>query len=103
MKPEELHKMLSGLFPTCHYDWSGSGRVPEPPYVAWLDESDSNFGADNTVYYSVPNYTVELYVRKDNLTSEKAIEELFDSHKIYYEKHKIWIKDIRLFQINYLI
>lgn len=103
MTEKTLYKILSSAFPTCHTDWSGCDKVPEPPYIAYIDDSASSFGADNQVYYKANNYTIELYIRKGDTESENKLEQTFDSNKIFYEKAKIWIKDINLYQVIYNI
>ena len=103
MTKQALYNMLSTAFPTCHNDWSGHKTVPEPPYVAYLDNSTSSFGADNKVYNKADNYIVELYICKGDTESEDKLDQLFDDNEIYYNKAKIWIKDIKLFQVNYQI
>lgn len=103
MTEKDLYEMLLSVFPTCHTDWSGYKQVPDPPYIAYIDDSASNFSADNQVYHKVNNYTVELYIRKGDTESEKELEQTFDNNKVFYEKAKIWIKDINLYQVIYSI
>ena len=76
---------------------------PAPPYVAYLFVYSDNFGADNKVYQASDNYQVELYTTKKDPTSEKLIEDLFESNDIFWDKSETWIESEGLYQVAYEI
>ncbi len=76
---------------------------PSPPYIVYLFNYNSNFGADNRVYNSEKNYQVELYTKIKDPTSEALIEGLFDANDIYWEKTETHIDSEGLFQVLYEI
>ncbi|MBO5449808.1 MAG: hypothetical protein J5994_10865 [Ruminococcus sp.] len=103
MTPEKLYLLLSTKFPTAETDWTGHERVPEPPFAVYLFRGIDNICADNRVYASENRYTVELYVRKRDYHSEKKLEDLFDKNDIFWNKDKIWNRELGLFQVIYEI
>lgn len=103
MTKQELYTILKEKFTTSYYDYSGCEKMPKPPYIAYLERPPDNFGADNKVYYSEPRYSVELYIKREDLESETKLEELFNESEIYWEKSKSWIKELDLFQTVYFI
>ncbi len=76
---------------------------PTPPYIVYLFAFSSNFGADNKVYRKVPHYQVELYTTKKDPATEKILEDLFDTHDIYWEKSETYIESEGLYQVLYEI
>jgi len=76
---------------------------PSPPYIVYLFAFSSNFGADNKVYRKVPHYQVELYTTKKDPATEKILEDLFDTHDIYWEKIETYIESEGLYQVLYEI
>ena len=104
MEYKKLYNLLNAIFPTCHIDWSGSKEVPDYPYIAIVDEPTNNVGADNKVYHKCESYTVELYSKKNNYqTAEEKIENMFDNNNIYWNKERIWLKDLKVFETVYEI
>ena len=78
-------------------------QPPAPPYIVYLFAFSSNFGADNKVYRKVPHYQVELYTTKKDPATEKMLEDLFDTHDIYWEKTETYIESEDLYQVLYEI
>lgn len=76
---------------------------PSPPYIVYLFNYNSNFGADNRVYNSEKNFQVELYTKAKDLTLEALIEGLFDAHEIYWDKTETYIDSEGLYQVLYEI
>ena len=76
---------------------------PSPPYIVYLFNYNSNFGADNRVYNSEKNFQVELYAKAKDLASEKLIEDLFNANDIYWEKTEMFIDTEGLYQVLYEI
>ena len=104
MEYENLYNLLNKVYPTCHIDWSGYKGVPNYPYIAVLDEPTNNMGADNKAFYKCENYSVELYASKsDYLEAESNLEKAFDENSIYWNKERIWLKDLKIFMTVYSI
>lgn len=104
MKLEKLIEILSSVFPTCHYDWSGYNNVPDYPYLAVIDEASDNFSADCKAYYVNENFSVELYATKNNyIEAEKEVEKVLDENEIFWNKRRIWLKNLSVFQTIYSI
>lgn len=76
----------------------------KPPFICYISEGYTNFGADNKVYLKSENIRIELYSQNKNIDLEKKLENLLDENEIYYEKSEdIFIKEERLVQVNYYI
>ena len=103
MTCEQLYTMLSTVCPVTNTDWIGHETVPKPPYAVYLESKPNNIAADDKVYYSIPRYVVELYIRKNDYVSEGKIETLFDDNDIFWQKDKIWNRELQLYQVNYTI
>lgn len=78
-------------------------KPPKPPYIVYLFNYSSNFGADNGVYSKANNYQVELYTTKKDPAIEKMIEDLFDENDIFWEKTETYIESEGLYQVLYEI
>lgn len=100
---EQLYSLLSQKFETAQTDWSGHSEVPKPPYVVYVEEKPDIVPADNIAYYVEARYRVELYIRKTDYVSESKLETLLNGAEIYWEKEKIWNRELDLFQVIYMI
>ena len=76
---------------------------PSPPYIVYLFNYNSNFGADNRVYNSEKNFQVELYTTKKDPASEKLIEDALNGADAYWEKTEMFIDTEGLYQVLYEI
>ncbi|WP_425539444.1 hypothetical protein [Microaceticoccus formicicus] len=74
------------------------------PYLVYLGSGSSNFVADNRVYNSENNYTVEYYFDRKSTTTEKKIEKLFNDNEIVWQKSEdIYIRDEEMYLIRYYV
>lgn len=79
-------------------------KVVDPPFLVYRGSGSDNFGADNTVYNSDYNYTVEYYFITKDEEKEKKLEQLFNDNEIYWEKSEdIYIPSENMYLINYYI
>lgn len=76
----------------------------KPPFIAWLCD-ENNFIADNRVYITATNFTVDLYtVKSQTLDEERKLEDYFDSHNLIWEKeHQSWIDEEKIMLSSYTI
>lgn len=103
MSEEELYALLSEKFETAQTDWTGHTEVPKPPYVLYLVRKPSKVKADNKRYYTERRYQLELYCEKTDYVSEDKLEKLLDDNDIFWDKEKIWNREINLYQVIYEI
>ncbi|KRM73008.1 hypothetical protein [Lacticaseibacillus brantae] len=67
----ELNKGLSAIMPTVYGQWF-PGQAPALPYIVVVDSGRDDQFADNTHYYNVWTYRLEIYFnRKDPITEQK--------------------------------
>ena len=100
---EELYALLSTKFETAETDWTGHTSVPKPPYVLYLERKPSKVKADNKRYYTENRYKLELYRVKTDYDSEPMLEKLLDDKDIFWDKERIWNRELNLYQVNYEI
>lgn len=89
-------------FPVAYHSWKIEGQEPpEPPYIVYLSTGSNNIGADNKVKVKFNWYLVELYTNKKDIGAEQALESVFDSASLFYNKTESYIESESLFQISY--
>ena len=102
MTHEEVMQMLSELddIPFA-YDHFAEGESPDPPFICFLFPGSDNFSADNIVYAAFQNLNIELYTDEKNPEIEEAVENVLNSHEIYWEKSEVWIETEKLYEVLY--
>ena len=60
-----------------------------PPFICYLYVYDSQFFADNEMYYSTGHYQVELYTSTKDLAAEAKVEAALDG--LCWEKSEEYI------------
>ncbi|GAA5417981.1 hypothetical protein Pryu01_03059 [Paraliobacillus ryukyuensis] len=87
-----------------HFENTDVNPAPNPPYLIYLDDETSNFIADNKVYHSVRNPTVELYTNKKDIAAEQAVETAFNDNELPFEVvGHVYIESEQMFQLIYSI
>lgn len=82
----------------------GTIKKSEPPFLVYRGKGSSNFNAEDKVYYSDYDYSIEYYFIYKNEDMEKAIEDRFDSLNIIWDKSSdVYIPDENMFVIYYNI
>lgn len=102
----QLAQVLASLgYPIAylHFKKSETSPPPEPPFIIYLESDSDNFSADDKVWKKVKNYEIELYTDKKEVVIEKKIEDLLDSHSIFYDTSDVFISDENLLQRIYYI
>lgn len=83
------------------YDHFAEGESPAPPFICYLLPGSSNFAADGKVYYRISDVRIELYTDSKDLAAEQKLEEVLDSHGIFYNKTETWIDSEKLYEVLY--
>lgn len=79
-------------------------KTVELPFLIYLGRGSSNLLADNKVYESKYNYTIEYYFNLKDERVEKDIEQLFNDNNIPWEKSEdIFISEENMYLIRYEI
>lgn len=101
--PEQLQKELETLnIPV--YNTIIPDEDAQPPYLIYAESAPLHFAADNIIFYTEPNYVVELYDNIKNYKKEKEIEKLFNKLEIEYQKSPdMYDEDEQLTVISYEI
>lgn len=100
---EELYALLSTKFETAETDWTGHTSIPKPPFVLYTERKPSKVKADDKRYYTEQRYKIELYCVKTDYESEPTLEALLDDNDIFWDKEKIWNRELNLYQTIYEI
>lgn len=90
---KDLMSILSNLInprtglvvPVARNDFSDWENPPSPPFIAYLENSSNNFGADNQVYFTSTNFAIEVYGEQKEGLLEEALRERLNEHGIYWE------------------
>lgn len=75
-----------------------------PPFLVYMGNGQTTFGADNTWVYTNNQYQIEYYFTEKNEANEKAIEEALLRDGFNYDKSEdSFIEDEGLFVIYYYV
>ena len=75
-----------------------------PPFLVYIGNGQTTFGADNTWRYRNNQYQIEYYFTEKNEAKEKAIEDALLSDGFNYEKSEdSYIESEGLFVIYYQV
>ena len=76
----------------------------QPPFIVYLGNGQTTFGADNTWAYRNNQYQVEYYFTEKNEQNEKAIEDTLLQDGFNYDKSEdSYIESEGLFVIYYYV
>ena len=98
---DELLLMLGEMQIPFAYDHFAEGESTDPPFICYLLPGSNNFSADGRVYYKISEVHIELYTDLKDLSVESAVEAVFDSYGIFYQKSEVWIESERLYEVLY--
>lgn len=100
----DLIKQLKTLgLPVTYGAWM-SGQAPTLPYLVVLDTGRDDLYADQSNYFKLQNYDVELYFDKKNPEIEETVESLLaDSGFSFAVSEDIYIETERMFEKIYSI
>ena len=75
-----------------------------PPFIAFRRYSQSNFGADNSVYKKIDNYYVELYTEYKDIELEQQLEDLLTSNDVFFNvESESYIDTEKMYEVIYSI
>ena len=86
--------------PYAYYQFA-EGESPPPPFVIYLSYGSHNFSADGVVYQKVNQLAIELYTSKKDPDTEELLEDVLDTHELFYDKTETWIESEKLYEIVY--
>lgn len=87
-----------------HCAYSHFRKPVTPPFLVYLGNGQTTFGADNTWHYTNNQYQIEYYFTEKNEANEKAIEEALLRDGFNYEKSEdAFIENEGLFVIYYYV
>lgn len=99
MTQAELYKMLKKIGIPIAYGQFTQEQTPE--YAVYYREGNTNVVADDKVYYSSPDFVLEVYMVKRNLALENKIETLFSDNNIPFDVEEIYLPEEKLRMLRY--
>lgn len=97
-----IQTTLSSTGLPCAY--SHFRKPVQPPFIVYLGNGQTTFGADDTWYYTNNQYQIEYYFTEKNEANEKAIEEALLRDGFNYDKSEdTYIENEGLFLIYYYV
>lgn len=72
-----------------------------PPYAVYYRTGSESIFADNRVYYSLPEYVLELYTKKRDREPAARLEEILNNNELPYEMTETYLSDEGLIMITY--
>jgi len=98
---EEVKQILNetGL-PFTYYSYP-VGEVPNLPYMVFYYPNTENFGADDVVYAHISVLNVELYTKNKDFQTERAVESVFESHGLFWDKSESYLDSEHMYEVLY--
>lgn len=96
---EIMQRALKSGFNYAYGSFDSNDNV-NPPFLTGRIDNDSNFSADNKVYYKSHNFILELTTQRKNISLERKVEEniIYDA---YYEKNEVDNPDENIYTVMY--
>jgi len=94
---------ITGFAGKVTYRYWEQGKAPALPYICYYSPGVETFGADDKVYHSITDATIELYSRRKDTTSEALIEATLDAANLYYTKTETFIESEKAELVTYEI
>lgn len=101
MTHEEVMQMLSETGIPFAYDHFAEGESPDQPFICFLFPGSENFSADNIVYAEFSNLSIELYTDEKDPELEDRVEEVLNTHELFWNKSEVWIETEKLYEVLY--
>ncbi len=74
-----------------------------PPFICYIFSDSQDFLADNINYSPVGMFDIELYTVDKDPTTEAALESLFTTNRLPYDKTEAFIESEKMLKITYTI
>ena len=94
-------KSIPGFEKKVAYRAFPKGKAPALPFICYLATQTNNFNADNHVYHVIQGVDIELYTRRQDYTSEAAVEAALNANNIIWEKYEEYLDDEEMYMITY--
>ena len=101
MTHEEVMEMLKELDIPFAYHHFAEGESPDPPFICFLFPESDNFAADDVAYMEFSNLHIELYTDHKDPELEERVEEVLNSHELFWNKSEVWIESEKLYEVLY--
>ena len=101
MTHEEVMQMLDETEIPYAYHHFAEGESPDPPFICFLFPGSDNFSADNIVYATFKNLSIELYTDEKNPELEASVEAVLTAHELFWQKSEVWIESEKLYEVLY--
>ncbi|ADL52145.1 hypothetical protein [Clostridium cellulovorans] len=106
MTQEDLYKNLKSFnFPVAydHFIVDDDNPPPSLPFITYRFIEDNDLIADNTNYFEIGVYHIELYTEFKEPEKERLLQDKFKELKIPYRKTETYIETEKMYQILYEI
>lgn len=101
---KDLYDLLKTLNIPVAYDHFDSDKEIPIPFIAYREQANDTFKADDLTYFKFYNYEIELITSKKEVALEKQIEGLLTENNIPYDKpDEVWDNDEKIYHIFYEI
>ena len=98
---DELINIMEEIGLPFAYSHFAEGESPSPPFICYLLPGSDNFSADGRVFFKISEVHIELYTDIKDVSCEKSVEDVLDSHGIFYNKTETWIESEKLYEVMY--
>lgn len=99
---DKLLKIIKEIGIPNAYHHFAEGESPDPPFLIYFFAASDNFSADGKAYFKVNEVHLELYTVNKNPEIEKKLEDILDSHDIFYDKTETYIESEKLYEVLYI-
>lgn len=104
MEANDLFNLLIELDIPVAYDHFDERTEVFPPFLVYRERKPDSLAADNRIFYSFPNYELELVTENKDFELENKIKQLLSDNGIVYDKpDEIWDKDEKIYHIFFEI
>ena len=104
MKISDFATILAKSQLSVAYRTFETGNVPELPYLVYFEASPHLTGFDDQVGHAVKSVTVELVFERKNEEIEERLEELWNTHQLFFDvQEEIYIDTERLHVKSYIV
>lgn len=102
MTLSDLYEVLTEL-DNCSvtYGQFEEGEAPELPWIAYYSTGELPFYADDHLYFTQVNVTIELYTEYKDLETEQKLEDLLYENELEYIKREEYIDEEDFYVIIY--
>jgi hypothetical protein len=97
----DIKAMIESLGLPIAYNHYAEGECPAPPFLAYLFPNSNNISADNIVWKSVTEVSLELYTEKKDRKTEQLVEGALTEHGIFWNKSEVYIDSEKLYEVLY--